>query len=93
LSFTKRTQPLVDVDTKQREADAEFDTKWEAGEITGWEESNTKAQAVTNGTNAGIWCSACKYFLSRNNNYADLHFDLRPKELLQANCLRCSFNI
>jgi splicing factor 3A subunit 3 len=47
----------------QQEVQAEFDSKWEAGEITGWEESNTKVQAATNGTSAGIWCSACKCLL------------------------------
>lgn len=63
LSFTKRTQPLVDVEVRQREAEAEFDSKWEAGEIKGWEEATAKLQP-NNGTAGGIWCSACMYFCS-----------------------------
>ena len=61
LSFTKRTRPLFDIESQQREVEVEFDTKWEAGEITGWEESNAKTQDASNGAGQGIWCSACKY--------------------------------
>ena len=39
----------------------EFNEKWEAGEITGWEENSAKAHAASNGAGEGIWCSACKY--------------------------------
>jgi len=81
LSFSKRTQPLVDVDTRQREAEVEFDTKWEAGEIAGWEESNTKTPAATNGTNMGIWCSACQKNYSKQTVY-DAH--LTSKKHLKA---------
>jgi splicing factor 3A subunit 3 len=31
----------------------------------GWEESNAKTQVATNGANAGIWCSACRYFYTK----------------------------
>jgi splicing factor 3A subunit 3 len=60
LSFVKRMQPLVDVETRQREAEVAFNSQWEAGEIEGWEESNP-AKALANGNGAvGIWCSACE---------------------------------
>lgn len=39
----------------------EFNEKWEAGAITGWEESKP---AQTNGDGSvGIWCAACTYYL------------------------------
>lgn len=58
LSFTKRTQPLVDVDEQQVLADTEFTKLWNEGQLSGWEEPNTDAQ---NGTD-GVWCSACASF-------------------------------
>ncbi|KAJ7930002.1 hypothetical protein B0H13DRAFT_1859154 [Mycena leptocephala] len=59
LSFAKKTMPLVDIESQQREAAEEFDNKWENGEIKGWEESAPKAPA--NGKESGgIWCSACQ---------------------------------
>ena len=79
LSFSKRTQPLVDVDTRQREAEVEFDTKWEAGEIAGWEESSAKTQTATNGAEAGIWCSACKYFYHETIMTPIYDIDLKAK--------------
>ncbi|KAF8915802.1 RNA splicing factor PRP9 [Mucidula mucida] len=68
LSFAKRTQPLVDVDANQREADAEFTKLWDAGELKGWEETTLKADA--NGT--GIWCAACQKHYSKQTVY-DAH--------------------
>jgi hypothetical protein len=60
-SFAKKTQPLVDIESQQRDAETEFDRIWEAGEVEGWEEiSSGKVQTNGNGT-SGIWCSACKY--------------------------------
>lgn len=82
LSFTKRTQPLVDVETRQQEAEIEFNTKWEAGEVADWEESSGKAQAVSNGTIGGIWCSACKYFRDKFLVNQLITTILRSKELL-----------
>ncbi|KAF8913757.1 hypothetical protein CPB84DRAFT_1669479 [Gymnopilus junonius] len=72
LSFTKRTQPLVDVDSRQRNAAMEFDKKWEAHEIPGWEDPpDSKSQA--NGTeSSGIWCSACQKHYSKQTVY-DAH--------------------
>jgi splicing factor 3A subunit 3 len=56
----RRTQPLVNIDAQLAEAEAEFDQKWEAGEIEGWGEVK---KAEESGANEGIWCPACKYFL------------------------------
>ena len=57
LSFIKRAQPLVDIESQQREAETIFNQQWEAGLIEGWEEAVFK-QSAENGT--GIWCAACK---------------------------------
>ncbi|KAF4575109.1 hypothetical protein EYR40_005158 [Pleurotus pulmonarius] len=70
-SFSKRTQPLVDVDSQEKAAGAEFDAKWEAGEIEGWGES--KAKAPANGSEApGIWCAPCQKSYSKQTVY-DAH--------------------
>lgn len=62
LSFAKKTMPLVDIDAQQREAEEDFEKKWDEGQITGWDENAPKAHA--NGQDgSGIWCSACKYLL------------------------------
>ena len=33
----RRTQPLVDTESDLKDTAAEFDKKWEAGEIEGWQ--------------------------------------------------------
>lgn len=58
LSFVKRTQPLTDVDAQQREAEKEFDVKWDAGEIVDWEDA-TNAKKVDGPVQGEIWCPAC----------------------------------
>lgn len=55
LSFSKRTQPLVDVDALEEQADEEFGVLWDAGQIVGWESVSKQ-----NGANEGIWCPACE---------------------------------
>ena len=60
LSFTKRAQPLVDIETLQREAEEVFTRQWEAGEIEGWEE--IRHNKSTDGEGEGIWCAACECF-------------------------------
>jgi splicing factor 3A subunit 3 len=60
LSFSKRTQPLVDVDALQHQAEEEFDALWEAGNVEGWE-SAPKSNAI----GEGIWCPACEYPLGQ----------------------------
>ncbi|KAJ7682573.1 hypothetical protein DFH06DRAFT_298366 [Mycena polygramma] len=67
LSFAKKTMPLVDLESQQREAAEEFEKKWEAGEIKGWEENAPKAQA--NGESGGIWCAACQKNYSKQTVY------------------------
>jgi hypothetical protein len=56
-SFMGRTQPLVDIDSKQTAAIEEFSKKWEANELEGWTEASPKAPA--DGSVEGIWCTAC----------------------------------
>lgn len=56
LSFTKRTQPLVDVDAAQLQVEEEFNRLWEEGKIDGWTNS---PQANGSGAVEGIWCPAC----------------------------------
>ncbi|KAJ7639013.1 hypothetical protein FB45DRAFT_418383 [Roridomyces roridus] len=71
LSFAKRTMPLVDIDGQQKEAELDFDQKWESGELKAWEEVATKTPA--NGNDAGgIWCSACQKNYSKQTVY-DAH--------------------
>ncbi|THH19917.1 hypothetical protein EW146_g1362 [Bondarzewia mesenterica] len=73
MSFIHRTQPLVDVDSRQRAVEADFDKKWEAGEIEGWLETNQRsAQVNGNGSSEGIWCSACQKMYSKQTVY-DAH--------------------
>ncbi|KAH9938371.1 uncharacterized protein B0H18DRAFT_1112538 [Fomitopsis serialis] len=42
VSFTRRAQPLVDMESQQKEASARFTSKWDADEILGWEEEKPK---------------------------------------------------
>ncbi|KAG5728505.1 Splicing factor 3A subunit 3 [Termitomyces sp. T112] len=71
LSFAKRTQPLVDVDTQQQEAEADFNKLWEARELSGWEENKSQVSANGNGS-AGIWCAACQKQYAKQTVY-DAH--------------------
>ena len=58
-SFLRRSQPLVDHESQRVEQEADFEKKWEAGEIDGWEDQ-VAPKAESNGSQDGIWCSACK---------------------------------
>jgi splicing factor 3A subunit 3 len=74
VSFTKRTQPLFDVETQQRDATSEFEKTWEEGTLEGWEdvlELITKGDATDT---HGIWCAACRYFLIRNESVVQKQF-------------------
>lgn len=67
MSFTKRAQPLVDTESKQRDAEAQFLKQWDAGEVEGWEESRQSKAAANgndNGNGEGIWCTACECLIS-----------------------------
>jgi len=80
LSFTKRTQPLVDVDAAQIQVEEEFNRLWEEGKIDGW-----TSGPQTNGSGAveGIWCPACSplFLLFKPSTHAYR----RPKVLCQTN--------
>lgn len=54
----KRAQPLVDVEGQQREAEADFNQKWDAGEFEDWRENQPSEM---NGSGEGIWCAACAF--------------------------------
>ncbi|KAG6880182.1 hypothetical protein C0992_004634 [Termitomyces sp. T32_za158] len=71
LSFTKRTQPLVDVDIQQQEIETDFNKRWEAQEISEWEENRSQASTNGNGS-AGIWCAACQKQYAKQTVY-DAH--------------------
>lgn len=91
LSFTKRAQPLVDVATLQKEAEAQFGKQWEAGEIEGWEETKEKPSANGAGSGEGIWCSACEsQYVVQSSWYSYLY---RPEDVLKTNGLRRSLDI
>ena len=64
ISFTKRAQPLTDVELQQKEAEEIFTKQWEAGEIEGWED---RRQEQAKETGEGIWCAACKYVHCNNS--------------------------
>ncbi|KAH9959239.1 RNA splicing factor PRP9 [Russula dissimulans] len=69
-SFMRRTQPLVDVDSKQTNVMEEFEKKWEAGELEGWADASQKARV--DGSGDGIWCTACQKMYSKQTVY-DAH--------------------
>jgi splicing factor 3A subunit 3 len=61
LSFVKRTQPLVDIQTKHQEAEVEFYQKWDDGDFVDWDENKSaKRLANADGAGQGMWCSACQ---------------------------------
>lgn len=55
LSFTKRTQPLIDVDAAQLHVEEEFNRLWEEGKMDGW----MNGPKTNGGGVEGIWCPAC----------------------------------
>ncbi|KAG6916703.1 hypothetical protein DXG01_005652 [Tephrocybe rancida] len=68
LSFAKRTQPLVDIQTEQQEVEIEFHKHWDAQNLPGWEES--KPQTAANGNSStGIWCAPCQKHYSKQTVY------------------------
>jgi splicing factor 3A subunit 3 len=90
LEFTKRTQPLVDVDAHQKAAESDFDSKWAEGAVPGWEDVASSAAPVANG-GTGIWCSACMSSRALQDSSAD--FEHRREDVLEANCLRRPLDI
>ncbi|THV08334.1 hypothetical protein K435DRAFT_958918 [Dendrothele bispora CBS 962.96] len=72
LSFSKRTQPLVDIDTEQAEAQREFQKQWDAGELSDWEDDSAKNVTGVSANGSGIWCAACQKHYSKQTVY-DAH--------------------
>lgn len=80
----KRSQPLVDVESQQREAEQQFNKAWEEpGLVKEWQDSKqAKAPTGENGESGGIWCAACKY-LTRMLSPTRLHAPIRrPEDVL-----------
>ena len=61
-SFLRRSQPLVDYESQRTEQEVDFEKKWEAGEIDGWEDQ-VAPKIDSSDKKDGIWCSACKQFI------------------------------
>ncbi|THH12237.1 hypothetical protein EW145_g128 [Phellinidium pouzarii] len=73
LSFSKKTQPLVDLSTQQKLAELEFDSLWTDGKIPGWSDPQSEdARASGNVEGKGIWCNACQKHYSKQTVY-DAH--------------------
>ncbi|KAF5333654.1 hypothetical protein D9611_002548 [Ephemerocybe angulata] len=87
LSFIKKAQPLHDVESEQRRADEEFKTKWEAGQIAGWEAADAGKSGSNGG--AGIWCAACQKHYSKQTVY-DAH--LTSKKHIKASQKQATSN-
>ncbi|KAI0265788.1 RNA splicing factor PRP9 [Gloeopeniophorella convolvens] len=83
-SFMRRTQPLVDIDSKQVADVEEFGKLWEAGEVEDWTEA-PRAQPSENGE--GIWCTACQKMYSKQTVY-DAH--LTSKKHIKATSKQAS---
>ncbi|GJJ07294.1 hypothetical protein Clacol_001494 [Clathrus columnatus] len=76
--FEKRTQPLSDVDSQQREAETDFDELWEEGKVDGWENAKVKEYTKEEGSQ-GIWCSACQKLYAKQTVY-DAHLKSKKHE-------------
>ncbi|KAH8094818.1 RNA splicing factor PRP9 [Cristinia sonorae] len=85
-SFIKRAQPLLDVETQQRDAEAEFDKKWEAGETGDWAE----VRQASAPSGEGIWCAACQKLYSKQTVY-DAH--LTSKKHVKATAKQASSDL
>ncbi|RPD67005.1 RNA splicing factor PRP9 [Lentinus tigrinus ALCF2SS1-7] len=70
VSFMKRSQPLVDVESQQREAEVQFEKYWESEGAEEWQDVK-QTKAPENGE-AGIWCAACQKMYSKQTVY-DAH--------------------
>lgn len=91
-SFLRRSQPLVDYESQSAEQEADFEKKWEAGEIVGWEDQ-VASKTESNDSQEGIWCSACKQSrqLCRPGHHA--YSNTRSKNVLQTNRVRCPSDV
>lgn len=57
-SFYRRAFPLKDMDSELETVIADFNKRWEKGQIEGWSEITPSST----GQDAGIWCDACRCF-------------------------------
>ncbi|KAK4683934.1 splicing factor 3A subunit 3, partial [Tremellales sp. Uapishka_1] len=91
VSFFERALPLIDIQTKIKEEEENFDSAWMAGQVAGWAESSSKANAAPK-EGGGIWCPFCGY-LSWPDGCITLTTMGRPKELLQTDGIRCASQV
>ncbi|EGG00135.1 uncharacterized protein MELLADRAFT_50494 [Melampsora larici-populina 98AG31] len=68
VSFHKRIRPMQDLDADLVAVSTEFETKWAAGEIQGWEDPTTTT-AGTSAEASAIWCAACSKHYSKETVY------------------------
>ncbi|KAH7887568.1 hypothetical protein F5I97DRAFT_1804991 [Phlebopus sp. FC_14] len=92
LSFVKRTKPLVDVALKHQEAEAEFQRKWEAGELDDdWDDAKDGKHGMDAiEKSGGVWCSACQKSYSKQTVY-DAH--LTSKKHVKAIAKQATSNV
>lgn len=57
-SFYRRAFPLKDMDSELETVIADFNKRWEKGQIEGWSEITPSSASQ----DAGIWCDACTYY-------------------------------
>lgn len=58
VSFFDRALPLIDIHSKIKEEEKQFEAAWNAGQVEGWESSSGKSGAAPVGE--GIWCPYCQ---------------------------------
>ncbi|KAI6003673.1 hypothetical protein EDD15DRAFT_2455413 [Pisolithus albus] len=69
LSFMKKTQPLIDVDSKLQEQDSEFQKKWEAGEFSeDWDNHLPSKRTNDAAENKNIWATQNRLFTTLHLN-------------------------
>jgi len=59
VSFFERALPLIDIQAKVKEEEANFASAWDAGQVSGWAESSTKPKPAAAVNGSGIWCPYC----------------------------------
>ncbi|KIJ70154.1 hypothetical protein HYDPIDRAFT_121637 [Hydnomerulius pinastri MD-312] len=90
LSFVKKTQPLVDIDSKHQEAEAEFQKGWEEGAFDeDWDDGQSTKRTASSEESGGIWCSACQKSYSKQTVY-DAH--LTSKKHVKATAKQAASN-
>ena len=96
VSFFDRALPLIDIHSKIKEQEEQFEAAWNAGQVEGWEAASGKKGPAPAGE--GIWCPYCKSSFSvcacvlcvAPEHRAD---KCRSEELFEADGVRCSFEL